>query len=95
MEHEDVITPRYLILKSASKEKVILYLYKLIMTEKLDTDISDKPFCTYGIATKSRECQIIEDVSVDKNFVNSLVDLCNKLELSPLHLFEIVDDSIG
>ena len=90
-----------------------MYLYKLIMTEKLDTDISDKPFCTYGIATKSRECQIKEssfkeittqleteifkkeDVSVDKNFVNSLVDLCNKLELSPLHLFEIVDDSIG
>ena len=72
-----------------------MYLYKLIMTEKLDTDISEQPFCTYGIATKSHECQSIEDVSVDRDFVNSLVELCNKIELSPLHLFDVVDDSIG
>lgn len=35
------------------------------------------------------------DISVDKAKVAHLVQLCNNLELSILHFFDVVDDFIG
>ena len=44
---------------------------------------------TYGISNETRQ---IKDISVDKEKVERLVSLCNSLNLSPMHLDDVVED---
>ena len=46
---------------------------------------------SYGIKY-SGNGQRIDDLSFDKQRVQDLVDLCNQLQLDPVHLFDVVDD---
>ena len=36
----------------------------------------------------------VHDISSDYDAVRRLVDLCNRLEVSPCHLLDVVEDSI-
>ena len=44
---------------------------------------------TYGISYEDIE---IQDVSTDKTKVEKLVNLCNELDLSPIHLNDVLED---
>ena len=44
---------------------------------------------TYGITYKDI---IIEDISTNKRKIEELIALCNKLCLSPLHFYDVVED---
>ena len=60
---------------------------------KINEDIiineDGKPIKTYGITCNDL---IIKDVSIDKQKVETLIDLCNKNQVSPIHLEDIIDD---
>lgn len=55
---------------------------------------------TYGIAAV--DCSVnphdvldfIPDVSIDREFVSALADHCTRGELEPIHLMQIIEDSI-
>lgn len=44
---------------------------------------------TYGITCDDRE---IKDISTNKEKVESLINLCNKNNLSPMHLDDVIED---
>ena len=52
-------------------------------------DEDGKPIETYGITCGERK---IKDISTDKQKVESLINLCNENNLSPIHLDDVIDD---
>ena len=60
---------------------------------KINEDIiineDGKSIKTYGITCNDL---IIKDISIDKQKVETLIDLCNKNQVSPIHLEDIIDD---
>lgn len=52
-------------------------------------DENGKKHNTYGISYKERE---VKDISTDKHKIEKLVNLCNELELSPIHLDDVIED---
>lgn len=60
-----------------------------------------KYIITYGIACIEEDDGISEliiqipDISTDREKIEHLVQLCNVLQLSPIHLQDVVDDYIG
>ena len=44
---------------------------------------------TYGITCDDRE---IKDISTNRQKVENLINLCNKNNLSPMHLDDVIDD---
>ncbi len=64
---------------------------------------SGKPFpISYGIAftpdtsaPKFSKAIRISDISVDYEKISTLVTLCNQLELSPIHLWDVVEDFLA
>lgn len=50
----------------------------------------------YGIMYCDRRNTVsFEDISMNEKKVSSLVDVCNSLGLSPIHLSDIVDDFLS
>ena len=53
----------------------------------------------YGIAAYAEDEQTciarLHDVSSDKNTRAELVSLCNRLQLSPIHLHDVVEDFLA
>ena len=60
-----------------------------------------KYILTYGIACVEEDnghaelVAQISDISTNQEKMEELVKLCNKMQLSPIHLRDIVDDFIG
>ncbi len=51
---------------------------------------------TYGIAVcEAGEVEILSDLSCDREAVASLVETCNRLELSRLHVREVAEDFVN
>ncbi len=73
---------------------MLLYHYYLFMTTVENHEMSDGEYDTYGIALEGSDDVKIEDISTDQRFVKSLVELCNKYQVSPVHFPEIVLDAI-
>lgn len=46
-------------------------------------------FKTYGV---SYDAVVIRDVSINKSKVLSLINKCNTYKLSPVHIYDIIDD---
>lgn len=50
----------------------------------------------YGIATYAEDGQTcitkLHDITSDKDALAELVDLCNRLQLSPIHLHDVIED---
>lgn len=54
-------------------------------------------YLSYGIAARDDENQTVlsvSDVSPDEQFVAGLCDRCNRYLLDPIHLFDVISDSI-
>lgn len=59
------------------------------INESVVIDENKSEFKTYGITYQEKA---IRDISINKIKIEKLIMLCNNLELSPLHLMDIVDD---
>ena len=65
--------------------------------------LGDNQRVSYGIAAYSNSAidstatiiVSVRDVSADKNSVEHLVNLCNKLSVSILHLEDVIEDFFG
>lgn len=55
--------------------------------------IDEKEYIGYGIKYADEETNIVyEDISMNIEMVSWLVEFCNSLVLSPLHLSDVVED---
>ena len=54
---------------------------------------------TYGIAAYAEDKQTcitkLHDITSDKKALAELVSLCNRLQLSPIHLHDVVEDFLA
>ena len=54
---------------------------------------------TYGIAAYAEDKQTcitkLHDITSDKNALAELVSLCNRLQLSPIHRHDVVEDFLA
>ena len=62
-------------------------MYKVITTVIKDED--NKEISSYGIKSDNL---VFKDISTDYKKINQLCALCNKLELSELHIKDVIDD---
>lgn len=62
-------------------------MFKLNET-KIKDDTGDER-ATYGISYNNT---VIKDVSTNKSKVEKLITLCNELDLSPMHIYDVVED---
>ena len=57
-------------------------------------------YISFGIRviqdTDSEKAEIlyVSDVSLDFDFVNQLTELCNTLQLEPIHLLDVIEDRL-
>ena len=67
-----------------------------VLTEDVHT-VNRKRYIFYGIEAweDGRPLLSFRDVSTDREGMEALVDDCNRLSLSPIHLCEVVEDFIG
>ena len=58
------------------------------------TDEDGLPHDTYGIELwiDERKVRAVNDVSFDCAGITNVVSLCNKLELDPIHLDDVIED---
>jgi len=75
-----------------------MYKYVVVKSEYIN---GDSTRIGYGIAVVE-ECDgnvsvldSISDICFDVKSVERLVELCNRAELSPIHLHEVVSDFLG
>lgn len=68
------------------KERTPIGSFTIIKTQ---VSIEEKTHNTYGI---ERDTIRIEDISVNRNAVQSFVDKLNKNEVSDCHLLELIED---
>lgn len=61
------------------------------LTSKI-IEIEGKTAVTFGISCGTVS---IDDVSTDRAEMVNFIDKCNRLELSPTHLFEVVEDFLN
>jgi len=54
-------------------------------------------YTTYGISsnTDSQQLSLVSDVSCDLAFVNALAAKCTRLQLDPMHLQDVILDSLN
>ena len=72
-----------------------------ILEEMISTD--DVSRISYGIVvhTETEEGKTatilmsVRDITEDRSAIAELVSLCNRLELSPIHLLNVVDDFLN
>lgn len=53
--------------------------------------VEDRSHIGYGIGCRA-DNSAFEDMSTDLIVIGNLINLCNKLKLSPLHLKDVVED---
>ena len=69
-----------------------MYKYKLTKGKYI---VEGSKHIGYGIALKSNgtQCAVsFSDITLDRDKAARLVKLCNKLQLSPIHLKDVIDD---
>ncbi len=58
--------------------------------------VENSCYVGYGIvirdAVSRRELLCIKDISLSKKKISALIKRCNRLRLSPLHIYEVIDD---
>ena len=72
-----------------------MYRYIAVKEKLYHKDIGT--YTSYGIKAfkDGKEVGFVSDVSVDRDFVEELVELCNTEQLDPIHLFDVVEDAIS
>ena len=73
--------------------------YEIVCSEKQIEDVG--LCCVYGLTAYEQEdrlgnlCCRIEDISINKSFVEELCNLIRHHEVHPIHLMDVVLDAIG
>ena len=70
------------------------HLYRLIESKYKDDIHTQNDGISYGIASETEPMFCIPDISTDINLVNALIQKCNEGNLSPIHLKDVVEDSL-
>ncbi len=58
-------------------------------------------YCSYGLLAEEnsnhgwRTVAIVPDVSCSESFVSALAETCTQGKLSPIHMLDVVEDSIS
>lgn len=73
---------------------MLLYHYYMFMSTIENEEVSDGKYHTYGIALQHYDEVKMEDISTDKNFVQHLVDFCNRYQVSPYHFPDVIQDAM-
>lgn len=60
-----------------------------VLNEKTIPNDNNQEIKSYGI---SYEGIIIEDISTNKEKIEKLIILSNELDLSPIHIYDVIDD---
>lgn len=74
-----------------------MYRYQTF-AEKLNNSIGE--YTAFGIAIlegtgeNMREIWRVSDISADKTVVENLAEMCNKRQLSPCHIYDVIEDSL-
>ncbi len=64
-------------------------MYKVISSE---IEVEGENYITYGIYG---ETVSVADISTDRERVEKLAELCNRLDLSEIHLIDVAEDFVG
>lgn len=69
-----------------------MIFYKIRQDQLKDEDIGR--YISYGIDVVENEAVLrsVKDITTDEARLSGLVDLCNKLQLSPVHLDDVIED---
>ena len=74
-----------------------MYQYRKIQTDCVSLDIGS--YESFGIQVTSEASDkvlaTVSDVSPDGECVQRIVDLCNQLQLDPIHLSEVAEDALA
>ena len=60
-----------------------------VINQSTITDENGQQHTTYGISYNDTT---VKDISINKAKVENLISLCNKLDLSPIHIYDVIDD---
>ena len=64
-------------------------MYKVISSE---IEVEGENYITYGIYG---ETVSVADISTDRERVEKLAELCNRLDLAEIHLINVAEDFVG
>ena len=69
-----------------------MIFYKIRQDQLKDEDIGR--YISYGIDVVENEAILrsVKDITTDEARLSGLVDLCNKLQLSPVQLDDVIED---
>ncbi len=69
-------------------------IYRVIRSRMTNDDLAE--YVTYGIQLSRNGCILseINDISTDFQAVCALADQCTRLELSPVHFPDVIEDFI-
>ena len=69
-----------------------MIFYKIRLDQLKDEDIGR--YISYGIDVVENEAVLrsVKDITTDEARLSGLVDLCNKLQLSPVQLDDVIED---
>ena len=59
------------------------------INESKVTNEENEIILSYGISFGEKQ---IKDISVNKTKIETLINLCNKNNLSPIHIYDVIDD---
>ncbi len=69
-----------------------------VVTEAAETATEWGTMCTYGIKgvnAQGENLVVINDISGDYDQLAALVGRCNRAQLSPIHLSDVIEDFFG
>lgn len=68
-------------------------VYELLVTNHV---LEGRPYTAYGIVLTYAGVQVeVEDLSLRQSEVEELVERCNRLDLSPCHFQDVLDDFLA
>ena len=77
-----------------------MLLYEPIKYEVFEESLSSGELGTYrafgikGVNSLGDNVIVCSDVSPDESFIRTLCEACNALQVSPIHILDIIEDSI-
>ena len=77
-----------------------MLLYEPIKYEVFEESLSSSEHGVYrtfgirGVKLSGESIIVCSDVSTDETFMRKLCDACNTLRVSPIHVIDIIEDSI-
>lgn len=77
-----------------------MLLYEPIKYEIFEESLSSSELGAYrafgirGVNLSGESVIVCSDVSADETFTRTLCEACNALQVSPLHILDIIEDSL-